>query len=114
MAGSVASANVSVCGADHLVGHGGSRRIQNKGIEIPLLIFLLTVPSQTIWKRLNLNKPDGTPFRLGHRANSLIALLVLVLIISILAIEKVLPTDALVTLLGTIVGYSLSSLSKEG
>ena len=87
--------------------------MQNKWIEIPLLLFLLTAPLYTIWKRLNLKKADGSPFGLGHRAISLISLLVLVPVISVLALENVLPKDALVTLFGTIVGYTLSSLTKE-
>lgn len=60
-----------------------------------------------------MKKADGNPFGLGHRAISLISLLVLVPVISILVIENVLPKDALVSLLGTIVGYTLSSLTKD-
>jgi hypothetical protein len=84
-----------------------------KSVEWVLLIFLLIAPSYTIWKRLNLKKSDGNPMGLGHRAISLIALLVMVPVISILALESVLPKDALVSLLGTIVGYTLSSLTKD-
>ena len=67
----------------------------------------------TLWKRLNLKKSDGNPMGLGYRAISLVALLVLVPVIALLAIEGVLPKDALVSLLGTIVGYSLSSLGRD-
>lgn len=87
--------------------------MQNRWVEIPLLAFLLTAPLYTIWKRLSLKKADGSPFGLGHRAISLISLLVLVPVLSILAIENVLPKDALVSLFGTIVGYTLSSLTKD-
>jgi hypothetical protein len=77
------------------------------------LIFLLIAPLYTIWKRLNLKKSDGSPFGIGHRTIALVALLVLVPVICILAIENILPKDALVSLLGTIVGYTLSGLTKD-
>lgn len=87
--------------------------MQNKWIEVPLLAFLLVAPMYTLWKRLNLKKSDGNPMGFGYRAISLVALLVLVPVIALLAIEGVLPKDALVSLLGTIVGYSLSSLGRD-
>jgi hypothetical protein len=87
--------------------------MQNKWLEIPLLGFLLIAPLYTIWKRLGLKKADGNPFGFGQRAISLVALLVLVPVICILAIENVLPKDALVSLLGTIVGYTMSGLTKD-
>jgi hypothetical protein len=87
--------------------------MQHKWLEIPLLVFLLVVPLYTIWKRLDLKKADGSPFGFGQRAISLVALLVLVPVICILAIENILPKDALVSLLGTIVGYTMSGLTKD-
>jgi hypothetical protein len=87
--------------------------MQNRGLEIPLLVFMTVVPAYTIYARLKLKKADGNPFGIGHRVISLIALLVLVPALMILSVEKLLPTDALISLLGTIVGYSLSRLSKD-
>ena len=87
--------------------------MQNKWLEIPLLAFLLIVPSYTIRKRFNMKQADGNPVGLGQRAISLIALLILVPVISVLAVENILAKDALATLLGTIVGYTLGSLTKE-
>jgi hypothetical protein len=74
---------------------------------------MLVGPFYTLYKRLNQKKIDGNPMGLGQRAIQLVALLVLVPAILILAVENILPKDALVSLLGTIVGYSLSGLARD-
>ena len=87
--------------------------MQNRMLEIPLLIFMFVATLYALYKRLNLKKADGEPFGLGQRGIALIALLVLLPSLMILSIENILPRDALVSLLGTIVGYTLSGLTKD-
>ena len=87
--------------------------MQNKVLEIPLLSFMFVTTLYTLYKRFNLKKADGSPFGLGQRAISLVALLVIVPSLLVLSIENILPKDALVSLLGTIVGYTLSGLTKD-
>lgn len=87
--------------------------MQNKWIEIPLLFLMIAGPFYTLYKRLNQKKADGSWMGLGQRVIQLVALFILVPAIIVLSVENILPKDALVTLLGTIVGYSLSGLTKD-
>lgn len=82
-------------------------------MEIVFAGFLLIVPTYTLYRRFQLKKADGSFYGIGQRAISLLALLVLVPTIAILALENALPKDAVVTLFGAIVGYSLTRLTKD-
>ncbi len=82
-------------------------------LEVPLLALMLLGSFYVLHKRLNLKKQDGNPMGLGQRVIQLIALIILIPAIMILGFEGILPKDALVSLLGTIVGYSLSGLTKD-
>ena len=84
-----------------------------KWLEGALIILMILGPAYTLYKRLNQTKQDGNPMGLGQRVIQLVALFILVPAIVILALESILPKDALVSLLGTIVGYSLSGLTKD-
>jgi len=88
--------------------------MQNKWLELPLLGFMIVSSMYTIHVRMKLKKADGNPFGLGHRVISLVALFILIPAIMIMALENVLSKDAVAPLLGTIVGYSLSRLAKDG
>jgi len=82
-------------------------------LEATLLVLMIVLPAYTLYKRFNQTKTDGNPMGLSQRVIQLIALLVLVPAVMILGLENILPKDALVTLFGTIVGYSLSGLTKD-
>jgi hypothetical protein len=82
-------------------------------MEAALVAIMFLGPGYTLYKRLNQKKTDGNPMGLGQRVIQLVALFILVPAILVLALESVLPKDALVSLLGTIVGYSLSGLTKD-
>jgi len=86
---------------------------KNAWLEVPLVVIMMFGTAYTLYKRLNMKKADGNPMGLGRRVHEMVALLMLVPIIGVLAVEDILPKEVVGTLLGTIIGYTLSGISDS-
>lgn len=88
-------------------------------LEYSLLVMAVCGPMVVVVLRLTIKKSvknkDGTeelkPMGIGVRLLQLVALLVIVPVIGILALEGVLSGEGAGTLLGAVVGYALGGIS---
>lgn len=90
-------------------------------IEFPLCVLAVIGPLTVVIARLfvkqKTTQPDGTikegPRGIGSRMIQLISLLLIVPIVALLAFETSVTAELTGTLLGSIIGYTLGSLTKD-
>lgn len=89
-------------------------------IELPLCALAVLAPMIALIARLCIKVKtikDGStkiaPRGIGSRLIQLVSVLVIVPVLTILAIENTLSQELIGTLLGSVIGYTLGSLTKS-
>lgn len=89
-------------------------------IEFPLCFLAIAGPLSVVVARLFMKtttEKDGViktaPRGIGSRVTQLVSLLLIVPIVALLAIEGAITVELTGTLLGSIIGYTLGSLTRD-